>query len=804
MLLPPNQESVFQRRWPAVNDVVHRFLNMEPVPPAEWVKLFEDVYQIISWEDSAHEKMFRSLTESIKAAIKKSQQRVMQSQDESSLLKAYIHEWTLFSEKSENLPNPFAPLDNYLGGKHNHSGPSKRKLKYSIVRKCMLDTWDVTIFEGIKQKLEDSAMKLVQDEREGAIINSALVIGVRESCVSLSATSTTKQWSYVDHFEAAYIKSMANFYRPRTTQYINQNGIRAYLKYAQTKLAEEEARARLYLDSGPNFKSIETLMQTCVHVFVVSFMDQILAEFPKLLKEEARDYLRLTYELIRNVKDTKGEANPLLPLLEEFIWNTGSSELRDNAEVISKDAGRYVSTLLDLYNRFSSIIEDCFQNEFSFLTIRDKAYQRLVNDTTIFSIKMPDSVRDTVKRPESRCPNLLAVFCDMLLRKSPVSRRLSQDEILNRLKNVLLVLKYVNSKDLFMEAHKAHLMRRLILETSADSEIEEFMVEKLREVGMPAELVNRLARMFQDIKVSQDLSHDFQESLIAASTSSNAGSEIGSPSSGLVVSIKILSSGTWLPRSLPKLSVALPPELEDFIPQIEEFYGRKYQGRQLIWQYHLSHGLLAYYPPSQSSGDDSPGESVPIQPVELEVTTLQIVVLLAWRYRDITQKLRLDDLVTATSLSDADLRRTIWSLSERRKMDQQIILYSPSAESEKDFTNETEFWINPEFGANRSSRSQNRRRVNMIGRLQLSQTGCEEESTAIVQLRHMRAEEAVVRIMKSRKRLGFSDIYQQVIGLLKDQFIPSKRMLKEVLEGLIERRYIERDLRDIDTFIYVT
>lgn len=79
--------------------------------------------------------MFRSLTESIKAAIKRSQQRVMQSQDESSLLKAYIHEWVLFSEKSDNLPNPFAPLENCLGGKHNLSGPSKRKLKYSIVRK---------------------------------------------------------------------------------------------------------------------------------------------------------------------------------------------------------------------------------------------------------------------------------------------------------------------------------------------------------------------------------------------------------------------------------------------------------------------------------------------------------------------------------------------------------------------------------------------------------------------------------------------------------------------------------------------
>ena len=85
-----------------------------------------------------------------------------------------------------------------------------------------------------------------------------------------------------------------------------------------------------------------------------------------------------------------------------------------------------------------------------------------------------------MKRPESRCPNLLAAYCDMLLRKSPTSRRLSSDEILARLKKILLVLKYVISKDLFMEAHKAHLMRRLILETSADNELEEFMVEKLR------------------------------------------------------------------------------------------------------------------------------------------------------------------------------------------------------------------------------------------------------------------------------------------------------------------------------------
>lgn len=34
---------------------------------------------------------------------------------------------------------------------------------------------------------------------------------------------------------------------------------------------------------------------------------------------------------------------------------------------------------------------------------------------------------------------------------------------------------------------------------------------RLREVGMPADYVNKLARMFQDVKVSEDLNQQFKE-----------------------------------------------------------------------------------------------------------------------------------------------------------------------------------------------------------------------------------------------------------------------------------------------------
>ena len=78
-----------------------------------------------------------------------------------------------------------------------------------------------------------------------------------------------------------------------------------------------------------------------------------------------------------------------------------------------------------------------------------------------------------------------------------------------------------------MRYHKTHLTRRLILETSADSEKEENMVEWLRDVGMPAEYVNKLARMFQDIKVSEDLNQEFKDTNRGAHVAGERGEEEG-------------------------------------------------------------------------------------------------------------------------------------------------------------------------------------------------------------------------------------------------------------------------------------
>lgn len=46
----------------------------------------------------------------------------------------------------------------------------------------MLETWNTCIYEVLQQKLLDSAIKLIQSDRCGQLIDSSLVIGISESC----------------------------------------------------------------------------------------------------------------------------------------------------------------------------------------------------------------------------------------------------------------------------------------------------------------------------------------------------------------------------------------------------------------------------------------------------------------------------------------------------------------------------------------------------------------------------------------------------------------------------------------------
>lgn len=188
---------------------------------------------------------------------------------------------------------------------------------------------------------------------------------------------------------------------------------------------------------------------------------------------------------------------------------------------------------------------------------------------------------------------------------------------------------------------------------------------------MPADYVNKLGRMFQDVKVSEDLNTQFKEQYRLAK-----GPIADS------INIKILNAGAWA-RGSERISVSLPLELEDYIPEVEEFYRRKHNGRKLQWYHHMANGTITF--------------SNQVGRFDLDVTTFQMAVLFAWNQRP-KDKISYENLRLATELPDPELRKTLWSLVAFPKVKRQLLHYGPAeVASPKEFGQQTIFWVNQEF-----------------------------------------------------------------------------------------------------------
>lgn len=144
------------------------------------------------------------------------------------------------------------------------------------------------------------------------------------------------------------------------------------------------------------------------------------------------------------------------------------------------------------------------------------------------------------------------------------------------------------------------------------------------------------------------------------------------------MNIKILNAGAWS-RSSEKVFVSLPTELEDLIPEVEDFYKRNHSGRKLHWHHLMSNGIVSR---SFQNETGSKGAVVlareclmslhfsaqitfknEVGQYDLEVTTFQLAVLFAWNQRP-REKISFENLKLATELPDAELRRTLWVRDE--------------------------------------------------------------------------------------------------------------------------------------------
>ena len=78
----------------------------------------------------------------------------------------------------------------------------------------------------------------------------------------MSSDADDKLKIYRENFEKAYLAAAEEFYKQNAHEYLSDNGVQNYMKYADQKLKEEESRARRYLETGYGCQSVSAVSVT--------------------------------------------------------------------------------------------------------------------------------------------------------------------------------------------------------------------------------------------------------------------------------------------------------------------------------------------------------------------------------------------------------------------------------------------------------------------------------------------------------------------------------------------------------------
>ncbi len=189
------------------------------------------------------------------------------------------------------------------------------------------------------------------------------------SSVNLCSNVDDRLQIYRDNFERAYLEATDTFYKRVGPEYLLDNGVQNFMKFAENKLKEEEMRAQRYLEICKGSNSKVALSECCVQALVSSFKEEILRECAPMIKSNETEKLHLMFRLMDRVPDG---INPMLRDLEHHIMEAGLADMVAAADIITSDSEKYVEQLLELFTRFSTLVRDAFNDDPRFLTSRDK------------------------------------------------------------------------------------------------------------------------------------------------------------------------------------------------------------------------------------------------------------------------------------------------------------------------------------------------------------------------------------------------------------------------------------------------
>lgn len=178
--------------------------------------------------------------------------------------------------------------------------------------------------------------------------------------------------------------------------------------------------------------------------------------------QERIDDLRRMYDLLARIPNG---LQPLRELLEAHVKEQGLQAIEKVKADAETDAKVYVDCLLQTHKCYRKLVDTAFSGDATFGASLDKSCRDFVNKNAVTI-----AARSTAKSPE-----LLAKYCDSLLKKS--AKNPQAEELEEMLSGVMVLFKYLEDNDVFQKFYS------------------KMVPSRQRIIGCPLPFVNRRRRL---------------------------------------------------------------------------------------------------------------------------------------------------------------------------------------------------------------------------------------------------------------------------------------------------------------------
>ncbi|KMT20271.1 hypothetical protein BVRB_1g002750 [Beta vulgaris subsp. vulgaris] len=622
--------------------------------------------------------------------------------------------------------------------------------RYFITRRTLPSLNDVgltcfrdLVYQEISGKAKDAVLALIYVEREGGQIDRALLKNVLGIFVEIGMGQMEQ---YEKDFEAHLLDDTAAYYSRKASSWIVEDSCPEYMLKSEECLKKEKERVSHYLHSSSEEKLLERVQNELLLVYENQLLEKENSGCRVLLKDDKVDDLSRMYRLYSKVP--KG-LDPIGSIFKLHITDEGTALVQQAEDAaISKAENAvggsheqvFVRKVIVLHDKFMVYVIDCFMSHTIFHKALKEAFEVFLNKGVA----------------GSSSAELLATFCDNILKKGG-SEKLSDEAIEDSLEKVVKLLAYVSDKDMFAEFYRKKLSRRLLFDKSANDDHERSILTKLKQ-QCGAQFTSKMEGMVTDLTLGRENQTHFEEYL---EQNPNA-------NPGLDLNVTVLTTGFW--PSYKSSDLNLPSEMVRCVEAFKQFYQTKTKHRKLSWVYSLGSCNI--------NGKFGP------KTIELIVGTYQAAALLLFNTAD---RLSYAEISTQLNLADEDLVRVLQSLSCAKY---KILLKEPNTRT---VSHTDHFSFNSGF-------------TDRMRRIRIPLPPMDERKKIVEDVdkdRRYAIDASIVRIMKSRKVLGYQQLITECVEQLSRMFKPDFKAIKKRIEDLITRDYIERDKENPQLFRYL-